>query len=303
MKRFIDICQFVLVLMGLMICGLFCTTLLAMLPLKGNSLQWCIIGGQNILAFIIPAILTWKICFKTSPIVAIEANHFPTLKMIGITLLIYIIALPALNQIVYWNQEMSLPEAFSEFEKWCRTMEEQAEELTAGLLGSTDILPTIINILLIGVLTGIGEEYFFRGGLQRMLIWCKVNHHASIWIAATIFSALHLQFFGFVPRLLLGAFFGYLYWWSENIWVNSFAHALNNSLVIISSWCINKGYLSENFDMFGVSEGGVPVFAIFSAIAVAFVIIILHKCGILVGKDILPPEIPTNNIENVTKSK
>ena len=242
-------------------------------------------------------------CFKTSPIIAIEANHLPALKMIGITLLIYILALPALNQIVYWNQEMSLPDALSGFEEWCRAMEKQAEELTTGLLNSTDLFPTILNILLIGVLTGIGEEFFFRGGLQRMMVWCKVNPHAAIWITATVFSAIHFQFFGFVPRLLLGAFFGYLYWWSGNIWVNSFAHALNNSLVIVSSWCINKGYLSEEFDMFGVAEGGVPVFAIISAVLVAAIIFILHRRGLLVGKGILPPVIPSNYIENATESK
>lgn len=160
-----------------------------------------------------------------------------------------------------------------------------------------------MNILVIGVLTGIGEEFFFRGALQRMLVWCRVNHHVAIWTAAFIFSSLHFQFFGFVPRLLLGAFFGYMYWWSGNIWVNSFAHALNNSLVIISTWCINKGYISEEFDMFGVSDGGIPVFAMLSAISVAVVIIVLHNRGILVGKSILPPEIPTNNIENATESK
>ncbi|MDE6549067.1 MAG: CPBP family intramembrane metalloprotease [Muribaculaceae bacterium] len=303
MKNFIDICQFVLVLMGLMICGLFCTSLIGMLPIKGNALQWCLIGGQNILAFILPTILTWKMCFKASPIIAIEADHLPALRMICITLLIYILALPALNQIVYWNQEMTLPDALSEFEEWCRAMEEQAEELTTGLLNSTSLFPTIINILLIGVLTGIGEEFFFRGGLQRMMVWCKVNPHAAIWITATVFSAIHFQFFGFIPRLLLGAFFGYLYWWSGNIWVNSFAHALNNSLVIVSSWCINKGYLSEKFDMFGVSEGGLPVFAIISAILVSAIIFMLCKRGVLVGTRIIPPEIPSKNLENATESK
>ena len=198
---------------------------------------------------------------------------------------------------------MILPDALSEFEEWCRAMEEQAEELTTGLLNSTGLFPTIINILLIGVLTGIGEEFFFRGGLQRMMLWCKVNPHAAIWITATVFSAIHFQFFGFVPRLLLGAFFGYLYWWSGNIWVNSFAHALNNSLVIVSTWCINKGYLSEKFDMFGVSEGGLPVFAIISAILVSAIIFMLCKRGVLVGTRIIPPEIPSKNLENATESK
>lgn len=303
MKKFIEICQFVLVLMGLMICGLFFTTLLGLVPLKGNAAQWTIFAGQNILAFIIPSLLTWKFCFKTNPMVAMEAVSIPSMQMILITLLIYIIGIPALNQIVFWNQEMSLPECLAPFEEWCREMERLAEEQTKGLLGSTDIFPTLMNILVIGVLTGIGEEFFFRGALQRMLVWCRVNHHVAIWTAAFIFSSLHFQFFGFVPRLLLGAFFGYMYWWSGNIWVNSFAHALNNSLVIISTWCINKGYISEEFDMFGVSDGGIPVFAMLSAISVAVVIIVLHNRGILVGKSILPPEIPTNNIENATESK
>lgn len=303
MKKFIDICQFVLVLMGLMICGLFVTTLIGLLPLHGNAMQWSIIAGQNILAFIIPALLTWKMCFKVNPFKAIESEKCPTAKMIGITVLIYIVGMPALNQIVYWNQEMSLPEVFSGFEEWCRSMEEQAEELTKGLLCSTKLLPTIINILLIGVLTGIGEEFFFRGAFQRMLIWCKVNHHAAIWIAATVFSALHFQFFGFIPRLLLGAFFGYVYWWSGNIWTNAFAHALNNSLVIISTWCINRGLLSEEFDMMGVSEGGLPVSAIISAVLTAAAIYFLHHRGMLTGKVNFPEVIPSNNLENATERK
>ena len=284
MKRFIDICQFILVLMGLMICGMFFTTLLSLLPLKGYEMQWCIIAGQNILAFIIPSLLAWRMCFKTSPLAAMEIDREPSLKMIGITLLIYAAGLPALNQIVYWNQEMNLPGFLSGFEELCRQMERQAEELTKGLISTTDIFPTLINILIIGVLTGIGEEFFFRGAFQRMLIWCRVNPHVAIWTAAAVFSALHFQFFGFIPRMLLGALFGYLYYWSGSIWVNAFAHALNNSLVIISAWCINKGMLSEEFDALGVSERGIPFDAIASALAVSAVIYIFHVRGVLKGK-------------------
>ncbi len=302
MKRFIDICQFVLVLLGLALCGTFLTTSLAMLPPHGNAQQWTIFAGQNIPAFILPTMLMWNFCFKVSPLRAIEAENLPSLKMIGITLLIYFVGMPALNQIVYWNQEMQLPEFLASFDDWCRELEALAEEQTKGLLSSTDIFPTVMNILIIGVLTGIGEEFFFRGALQRGLAWCGINPHTAIWTAAFIFSAVHFQFFGFIPRLLLGAFFGYLYWWSGNIWVNSFAHALNNSLVIVSSWCINKGFLSEDFDMLGVSEGGFPVACIVSAVAVAVIIYVLYKRGILKGKKILPPELPSKSIENGTES-
>ena len=210
--------------------------------------------------------------------------------------------MPALNQIVYWNQEIHLPEMFADFEEWCQEMENTAEQLVKELLNTTALFPTIMNILIIGALTGIGEEFFFRGALQKMLIWCRVNHHIAIWTAAFIFSALHFQFFGFVPRLLLGAFFGYIYWWSGSIWVNAFAHALNNSLVIISNWCINKGLLSEEFDSIGVNDRGFPMAAVSSMIIVAAIIFILNSKGILAGHNNVPSEIPTKTIENATES-
>lgn len=301
MKKFINICQFVLVLLGLALCGLFLTTTLGLLPLSGNALQWTIFAGQNILAFIAPALLMWKICFKTSPIRAIEAETLPSLKMIGFALLVYFVGMPALNQIVYWNQEMHLPEFLSSFDEWCRNLEKLAEEQTKGLLNSTEFFPTAMNILVIGVLTGIGEEFFFRGALQRGLAWCGVNPHTAIWITALIFSTVHFQFFGFVPRMLLGAFFGYLYWWSCNIWVNAFVHALNNTLVIISTWYINKGILSEEFDMLGVTDGGFPTAAVISAFAVTAILYYSYRRGFLKSHKIQPPELPEKTIKDATE--
>lgn len=281
MKRFFEICQFVLVLFGLMICGLFLTSLLSFLPFQGHAFQWTIFAGQNILAFILPSILAWKICFKQKPLVFIQADTLPTWKMLGFAIVVYAIAVPALNQVVYWNQEMHLPEMFASFEEWCREMERMAEEQTEGLLSSTSIFDTMMNILIIAVLTGIGEEFFFRGGLQRMLIYCDINHHVAIWTSAVVFSAIHFQFFGFVPRVLLGAWFGYLYLWSGSIWLNAFAHALNNSLVIVSAWLINMGYLSEEFDMLGVATDTFPWLALLSAMAVAVLISLRSKLPLL----------------------
>lgn len=302
MKRFIYICQFTLVLFGMMICGLFVTTLISLLPLHGYALQWSIFAGQNILAFIIPALLTWKICFKTSPLYAMGADAVPAWRMICVMLVIYFVGIPALNQIVYWNQEMHLPDFLAGFEEWCRNMEDLAEEQTKGLLSTTDLFPTAMNILIIGVLTGIGEEFFFRGAFQRMLVWCRINPHIAIWTSAIVFSALHFQFFGFVPRLLLGAFFGYLYWWGGNIWVNAAAHALNNSLVIVSNWLINKGFLAEEFDTVGVADGGFPVAAAISAVAVILIINYLIRRGVLKGYTAQPPALPSNISENATES-
>jgi hypothetical protein len=91
-----------------------------------------------------------------------------------------------------------------------------------------------MSILIIGVLTGLAEELFFRGALQGLFFSTRINRHAIIWIVAIIFSALHFQFYGFIPRMLLGAYFGYLVWWSGSLWTSVAIHALNNSIVAVS---------------------------------------------------------------------
>lgn len=277
MRKFLEISQFALVLGGLMLCGLFLTSALAYLPVSGVCKQWIIFSGQNILAFLLPALLTWKICFGRINPAGIGMTTMPSIMMLVASVVIYLAGIPFLNQTIYWNQEMHLPEAFSSFEEWCRVMEQTAAQQTSSMLADTSLTHLLINIGVIGILTGIGEEFFFRGAFQGMLIKCKVGPHTAIWTSAVIFSILHFQFFGFVPRVMLGAWFGYLYWWSGSIWINSFAHALNNSLVILSAWMINKGFIGEEFDTLGVSPDSFPWPAMASAVTVALLILFLTK--------------------------
>ncbi|MBD5278708.1 MAG: CPBP family intramembrane metalloprotease [Bacteroides sp.] len=294
MKKFLEICQFSLVLFGLMICGLFLTGLLSTLPLGssvGYAGQWVVFAGQNIFAFILPALLTWRICFKSRPLIAIEADRLPSLLTFVIAVVLYFVAIPALNQIIFWNQNVHLPQAFASFENWCREMESLAEQQTSGLLNSTDVFTFVMNLLIIAVLTGIGEEFFFRGALQRMLIHSSVNPHVAIWVSAFIFSALHFQFFGFIPRVLLGAWFGYLYWWCGSIWINSFAHALNNSLVIVSTWFINRGIMSDELDMWGVTEGTFPFWPLASVMAFSILLCLTLRSKVIYKSRMLPPEL------------
>lgn len=280
MKNFIAITQFILVLFGFMLCGLFLTGLCGTIPIGAEGSfgrQWLVFASQNILAFILPAMAAWKICFHRSPLVEIEACSWPKGRMLTLAFVVFLLAVPALNQIVYLNQEIHLPDSLSSLEDVMRDMEKAAEAKTKALLESPSAGVAIVNILIIGVLTGIGEEFFFRGALQRMLTFCQVNPHVAVWTAAVVFSAMHFQFFGFIPRMLLGAWFGYLYLWSRNIWVNSFAHALNNSFVIVSAWLIGRNMVAEDFDMLGVSCEGFPWMALASAAVTTIVIIAFLK--------------------------
>lgn len=138
------------------------------------------------------------------------------------------------------NSQMTLPESLADLERWMYAQEKQMEELTLLLLGDTTWVGLLANLVVIAVIPAIGEELLFRGALQSILHrWFK-NPHAAIWVTAIIFSAIHLQFYGFLPRLALGAFFGYLFYWSGNIWLPILAHFVNNAGVLTTAFVLQK---------------------------------------------------------------
>ena len=185
---------------------------------------------QNIGLFIIPAIIAARIFNPGKTWQVMQLNRLPGLKHIAMMLLIYIASMPMMNAIVTWNESWQLPEALT----WLRTMENEAMRTTEFMMNISSIGQLIVVILVVGVLTGIGEEFMFRGSLQRLISERKINIHVAVWVTAFIFSIIHLQIFGFVPRLLLGAFFGYMLAWSGSLWLPIMAHAFNNSLTSCS---------------------------------------------------------------------
>ena len=86
---------------------------------------------------------------------------------------------------------------------------------------------------MVAMIPAIGEELLFRGVLQKQLIKGLGNAHVAIILTAVIFSAFHLQFLGFFSRALLGMLFGYLYYWSKNMWYPILTHFTNNGLALL----------------------------------------------------------------------
>ena len=172
-------------------------------------------------------------------------SYFHFNKPLGSSLMLMVFAImllgaPLLELIALLNQKMALPEFLKGVELWMRTKEEEAAALTKQLLTMKSFGDLGINLLMIAVIPAIGEELLFRGGLQNILArWFK-NPHAAIWLTAIIFSAIHIQFFGFFPRMLLGALFGYLLLWGKNIWLPIFAHFMNNGMAVIMAFTMQK---------------------------------------------------------------
>ncbi len=187
---------------------------------------------QSITLFIFPSILAaWL--YSEKPYAYISGNR----RVSGITLLLVlfsiIVAIPVLNFVTELNSMLDLPIWLDNIEKKMILMEESAAELTELFLQSQSNTDLLINFLMIAILPAIGEEFLFRGLIQKLLgEWFK-NSHMAIIITALLFSFIHFQFFGFVPRFMLGLYFGYLLFWSGSIWVPVIAHLINNGLAVL----------------------------------------------------------------------
>ena len=142
---------------------------------------------------------------------------------------------------IEWNASLKLPEAWSGFEQWAEDLEGSMEVLTKYLTNFESTGYLLAAIVVIAVIPGIGEELLFRGFLQNLFKRIFKNDHVAIWVAAILFSAIHFQFYGFVPRMLLGALFGYLYVWTGSLIIPIVAHFMNNFLSLIALYSHQKG--------------------------------------------------------------
>lgn len=182
--------------------------------------------------FLFPALALAWLC-SNNPKEYLSIGEMPKGHILLLTLLSVFLLSPAISLTGLLNKQMELPSFMEPMENWMRSQEETAEKLTLMLLAGEGFVTLILNLIVIAVAAGVTEEFLFRGALQRVIGKWTHNHHIIIWSAAIIFSAFHMQFFGFLPRMLLGAYFGYLLYWSRNIWVPVFAHFVNNAFAVI----------------------------------------------------------------------
>jgi membrane protease YdiL (CAAX protease family) len=135
-----------------------------------------------------------------------------------------------------------------------KSMEETAGRLTGLFLTGGDGFTLALNMFMIAVLPALGEEFLFRGVIQRLLTEWTANKHVGVWMAAFIFSFIHFQFYGFLPRFLLGLYFGYLLVWSSCIWVPVTGHFINNGVAVLYYHISTKPMGETNMDKLGTSK-------------------------------------------------
>lgn len=203
-------------------------------------------------AFLVPAIFVSYLFAKNQN----EYLHYlqaPKLISIGAIIVLMILMIPFINLLGDLNKHLILPDFLSQVEKWISDTEAEAAKTTELLLNINNYEGLLLNLFVIAILPAISEELFFRGALQS-IISEKKNYQTAIWLTAFIFSAIHFQFYGFIPRLLVGAFFGYLLFWSGNIWLPIAAHFTNNSISVLYYYFKNIGYNTPEIDTIGTGN-------------------------------------------------
>ena len=200
--------------------------------------QRILITAQQMGLFLVPALFMARIEGQRTTV--FYGFKRPDGALLFIVLLIMASALPLLEWVTALNQKMIFPDALKGLEKWMKDAEAQAMETTKALLKMNHIGTFLINMGMIALLPALAEELMFRGALQRALGRMFNNIHVAIWFSAFIFSAIHMQFYGFLPRLFLGAAFGYLYFWSGSLWYAIFAHFINNAYAVCAAWYMQK---------------------------------------------------------------
>ncbi|MFP4091675.1 MAG: CPBP family intramembrane glutamic endopeptidase [Cyclobacteriaceae bacterium] len=192
---------------------------------------------------------------------------------IGLLLLVMFIVMIFMvgnSVIIEWNMNIDFGQLFPQFEEWASAKEEQLRKMTEYLTRFTNIGGLLVGLIVIAVIPAIGEELVFRGLGQRILTGLSGSHHAGIWIAAFLFSFIHLQFYGFFPRLLLGALFGYIYYWSGNLWYPIFAHFVNNAFTLVMLYMYQQEATDMNIEETDVVPLGTALLAIAATIGLLY---------------------------------
>lgn len=266
---------FLFLLVGLFVSGLILIFLSSVFGLESGGRATIYIGTilQSVMAFMIPSYLAVRMGEKNAWSYLKLKRNTRMAQKVALGISIFIVSYVCVSFLNQWNQNLVLPESLRAVEDWMRSLEDSAMQTTHLLLSGETILHLILNLVIIAALAALSEEIFFRGALQQLLQEKYRNGHAAVWFSSLIFSVIHFQFYGFFPRLVLGALLGYLFLYTRNLWIPILVHFINNATVIVLSH-----FWKDTEWMHRVEEMEVTVyFATAAAISAAFTILLFHN--------------------------
>ncbi len=109
-----------------------------------------------------------------------------------------------------------------------------------------------VRALIIGaVVPAFAEEVLFRGVLQRSLEEVYPLRRAVI-VTAILFGILHFNPLSVVPLILIGAYLGFLAYYTQSLALPIVAHFLSNAIAIVALYAPSQGV---EMSPYGISLG------------------------------------------------
>ena len=195
----------------------------------------------------------------------------PVLLTLGLVLAFMVVN----TWFIQWNMAITLPHWLKPFEIWAQEKEAVLRRVTILLTTSRSLEELGGTIVVIGIIPAIGEELLFRGLVQKIYHELTNNIHLAIGISAFIFSAIHLQFYGFLPRFLLGALFGYIYWWTKDLLFPITAHCFNNTFTLLMLFLHQQRLIEQ--DIATLQAPSMPVFIFCVVMIITLASLLRHQ--------------------------
>ncbi len=220
---------------------------------------------SQVVGFMMPAVV-YVLLVKEKPLNYLGFNSMPAWSLLGIVAMCTVI--PFLSMVTDWNDSIVFPESMRALEEQMRATQQKTEEVINMFISGGSLFSSLI---IIAALAAISEELLFRSVIQQALIKIFRNAHLAIIMTAIIFSAFHLDFFGFFPRAILGLMLGYMFWMSGSIIPSMLMHFLNNAVIVMLYYLNTRGFTDIDVEHFG-STGNVLVIILSLIVTVAIFI-------------------------------
>ena len=268
-------------LMALLVCSLVGGVLTLWLA-AGNDIVKLKIGQalSSLLIFVAPPLILYGFT-RHEPLRAIGFRKPVHAWMLLIGVAVMFVSLPMTNLLTDWNEKMSLG-ALKALEDLLQQMEEAAGDLTERMLQVDSIGGLLVNLVVIALIPAIGEELTFRGVLQQALVKGCKNAHVGIFLSAAIFSFIHFQFYGFLPRMFLGLLLGYLFYYSGSLWTSILMHFVNNGSAVVVAYFEHRNQIGTSVEDFGSTDS--PWLLAASLVGTVLLIILCSKIKYKYGK-------------------
>ncbi len=224
---------------------------------------------QHLSIFLIPSLII-SFFMKRDMGSYLGINRNPGALAAVLSMIFIFFLIPLTSYLGWLNAGLDLPGWLEGLEQWMLVKEEQAGRLTSLLINSTTIGGLMVNMLIIAVIPAVGEEFLYRGVLQKIFtVWFR-SGHLAVFLTAFIFSATHLQFYGFLPRFVLGLAFGYVYLWSGSIWLPVLAHFVNNAVPVFLAYLLGWENINSAIDEFSAQDGLIVIVPTIIAVLILF---------------------------------